>query len=117
MNNKKHGTAFERRVVQKLAETGDVWVHFLSPDEKGMQPFDIITVKNGVACAIECKTLDVKSRYFPISRLEDNQILAFEKWLACGNLDPIICVEYGNDMKAFKYSELKEKGKVDMHAL
>ena len=53
MNNKKHGTDFEKRVVAKLAKAGDVWVHFLSPDERGAQPFDIIAVKDGVACAIE----------------------------------------------------------------
>ena len=113
MNNKKLGTAFEKLVVQKIAEAG-AWVHFLSPDERGAQPFDIIAVKNGVAMAFECKTLDEKSKWFPLSRLEDNQIMAFDKWLACGNLEPIICIEYKGDIKLVKYSHLKAEGKVNL---
>lgn len=116
MNNKKHGTAFEKLVVKKISETG-AWVHFLSPDERGAQPFDIIAVKDGVALAAECKTQDSKNRYFPISRLEDNQIMAFEKWLACGNPEPIIFVEYKDKIKIIEYSRLKRDGKVDLDAL
>ena len=116
MNNKKHGTAFERLVVRRIAETG-AWVHFLSPDERGAQPFDIIAVKDGIASAIECKTQDSKNRYFSISRLEDNQIMAFEKWLACGNAEPLICIEYKSGIKVVSYTQLKKERKVDLDAL
>lgn len=115
MNNKKHGTAFERFVVRELAKTG-AWVHFLSPDERGAQPFDIISVRNGIATAVECKTQNDKTRYFPISRLEDNQVMAFDKWIACGNGEPIIMVEYKGRIIPIKYSVLKEKGRVDLDA-
>lgn len=113
MNNKRHGTKFEKEVVDYLSGKG-FWVHFMSPDERCAQPFDIIAVKSGRACAIECKTLTTNKRYFTINRLEDNQVLAFEKWLACGNIDPIIYVEYGDAIKAFTYLELKEKKRIDM---
>ena len=116
MNNKKHGTAFEKFIVRKLSEEGS-WVHFLSPDERGAQPFDIIAVKDGMACAIECKTQDSKNKWFPISRLEDNQIMAFEKWMACGNPEPIICVEYKDGVKIVPYNKLKEERKVNLDAL
>lgn len=116
MNNKKHGTEFEKFILRRITEVG-AWVHFLSPDEKGAQPFDIIAVKNGVATAIECKTLDIKSKYFPLSRLEENQRMAFDKWLACGNAEPLIVVEYGSDIKVIEYSTLKREGKVDVSAL
>lgn len=116
MNNKKHGMAFEKKVLKKISETG-AWVHFLSPDERGAQPFDIIAVKDGIALAAECKTQDSKSRYFSISRLEDNQIMAFEKWLMCGNPEPIIFVEYKGEVKTIEYNLLKREGKVDLDAL
>lgn len=114
MNNKKHGTDFERQVIAKLSQPGNVWVHFLSPDERGAQPFDIIAVKDGVACAIECKTQDDKNKWFPLSRLEDNQKMAFEKWISCGNGEPIICVQYKGEIKTLSYTELKTKGRVNL---
>lgn len=113
MNNKKLGTAFEREICEKLAKKG-YWVHFITPDSRGAQPFDIIAVKDGFAQAIECKTLSADKRYFPLSRLEENQKLAFKKWLDCGNCEPIIAVKHGDNIVVVKYSELLEKGKVDV---
>ena len=113
MNNKKLGTAFEREVVDYIAGTG-AWVHFITPDERGAQPFDIIAVRNNVGIAIECKTLAGNKRYFSIDRLEPNQIMAFEKWLACGNETPLIFVKWGEAIKVIPYSELKVKKKIDM---
>lgn len=118
MNNKKLGTAFEKQVLQILKERMPrAWIHFLSPDERGAQPFDIIVVQDGMASAVECKTLDAKRRYFPIDRLEDNQIMAFERWMLCGNPEPLIAIKHGDKIKTIGYSMLKEKGKVDLNAL
>lgn len=116
MNNKKLGTAFEKQVVKKLSELG-AWVHFLSPDSRGAQPFDIIAVKDGFAIAVECKTQDEKSRFFPLGRLEENQVMAFEKWIACGNGEPLIFIQYRRKIKVVEYSRLKRDGKVDLDAL
>lgn len=113
MNNKQLGTAFERRVCELLKEQG-YWVHFMSPDSRGSQPFDIITVKDGFAAAVECKTLDKSKKHFSIDRLEDNQRMAFDYWLSCGNTMPLIYVEYGDEIKVIEWGELKEKGKVEM---
>lgn len=114
MNNKKLGTAFERELVKKLSEMG-CWVHFLTPDSRGAQPFDIIAVKNGAAVAIDCKTS--KDHILRFDRLEDNQVLAFEKWIACGNMMPLIAVKYKDRIIAIKYDELKEARKVDLDAV
>ena len=111
MNNKKLGTAFERRMCKILADRG-YWVHFITPDSRGAQPFDIIAVKDGLAVAIECKTLDEKVDYFSINRIEENQRLAFQRWVECGNLDPIIAVEYGERIVMVKWRDLKHKGRV-----
>ena len=105
MNNKKLGTAFEKRVCALLSANG-YWVHFITPDVRGAQPFDIIAVKDGRAIAIDCKTC--ASGKFSISRLEDNQIFAFEKWLECGNDDPYIFVEHGKEIYAISYLYLRE---------
>lgn len=113
MNNKKLGTRFEREVVEYVSGSG-AWVHFLTPDERGAQPFDIIAVRDNVAIAIECKTLTESKRYFSIDRLEPNQIMAFEKWMSCGNDSPLIFIEYGDKIRVITYKELKEKGKIDM---
>ena len=114
MNNKKLGTEFERKVCRILSND-NWWVHFISPDNRGAQPFDIIAVKNGLALAADCKTS--ASRWFSINRLEDNQIMAFEKWIACGNLEPKIIVGYKGQIILVGYKDLKEKGKVDLEEL
>lgn len=88
-----------------LAQNG-YWVHFIVPDSRGAQPFDIIAVKDGKALAIDCKTCVADS--FNISRLEDNQIMAFERWIKCGNDDPEIAIKHDNNVYLIKYSYLKK---------
>lgn len=111
MNNKKLGAAFEKEICEKLAESG-YWVHFIVPDARGAQPFDIIAVKNGQATAIDCKTS--ASHRFSIRRLEDNQIMAFEKWLDCGNEMPLIVVKYDGHIYQIPYDKLKEKKSINL---
>lgn len=105
MNSKNIGIKFEQEACDILAEHG-FWVHFITPDARGAQPFDIIAVKNKKAYAIECKTLTFSRRYFTYDRLEDNQILAFNRWLKCGNGEPIILVKQGIDISSFRYIDL-----------
>ena len=114
MNNKVKGTAFERKMCNILSRNG-YWVHFISPDNSGAQPFDIIAVKSGMAIAADCKTCVDDT--FRIGRLEDNQIMAFERWVACGNLDPVIFVEHDKNIYLIPYNDLKEKRgvKLDEH--
>lgn len=112
MNNKKLGTAWEKECCEILQNLG-YWVHFITPDSRGAQPFDIIAVKNGRAKAIDCKTSEKDT--FPFSRLEDNQVYAFEKWLACGNDMPEIWIKYNNKLYVVCYWELKEKRKIELY--
>ena len=110
-NNKAIGTAFEKEMCDKLAHMG-YWVHFLVPDSRGAQPFDIIAVKDGIAHAIDCKTC--ASSTFNISRLEDNQICAFDKWLRCQNTDPIVVVKHKDQVYPIPYTLLKEKRSIKL---
>ena len=114
MNNKKLGTAFEREVCEMLKKEG-YWVHFIAPDNRGAQPFDIIAVKDGIAAAIECKTLDEKQKYFSIDRIEENQRMAFDLWVKCGNLEPQIFIEHGEDVIVIGWFELQARGKVELN--
>lgn len=113
MNNKKLGIEWEKGLCDKLRKEG-YWVHFITPDARGAQPFDIIVVKNGFAHAVECKTLAPSEKYFRINRIEENQRLAFEKWLACGNTMPIIAIKHGDEIKTINWDELRDKGKVEL---
>lgn len=112
MNNKKIGTAFEKEFCEYLSTKG-YWVHFLSPSENGSQPFDVIAVKNGKAHALDCKTSSIHR--FSISRLEDNQILAFEKWKRCGNNEPFIAVKYNKVVYLVPYELLKSSKVVNLN--
>ena len=103
-SNKSIGTAFEREVCDLLARNG-YWVHFIVPDARGAQPFDIIAMKDGIAHAIDCKTNVANT--FNYSRLEENQIMAFEKWIKCGGTMPIIAVKHNGRIYAIEYDKLK----------
>lgn len=111
MNNKKLGTAFEREMVELLSKNG-YWVHFISPDNRGAQPFDLIAVKDGIALAADCKTCE--DHIFRLSRLEWNQVLAFQKWIDCKNSTPVIFVKHDDKIYMLSYAELMTEGKVDL---
>lgn len=113
MTNKSIGTEFEQEMCEKLAREG-WWVHFIVPDARGAQPFDIVAVKNGKAVAIDCKTCVANT--ISINRLEDNQIMSFEKWLRCGNEMPMIAVKHNDMLYWIRYDDLK-KGSINLKNL
>ena len=108
-NNKRIGTEFEQEMVDFLAADG-WWVHFITPNAAGAQPFDIIAVRRGVAIAIDCKTVVRGS--VPYSRLEDNQKTAMELWMRCGNTIPLIAVKYNDTIYKVPYPALKAAGSI-----
>ena len=113
MNNKRLGTAFEREFCELLAARG-YWVHFMAPSASGAQPCDIIACKNDVPFLFDCKTC--KKNVFPLSRLENNQILAFDRFLKTGNNFAFIAVKHDNKIYVIPYYMLlKEKGGVRLY--
>ena len=111
MNNKKLGTEFEREIVELLSNRG-FWVHFISPDNRGAQPFDIIAVKDGEVIVGDCKT-SVRKK-FDFWRLESNQMMAFEKWLACGNHGAYVFVKHNNEIYFIPYEMLRDDKKINL---
>ena len=111
MNNKRLGTEFEREVVTLLSKRG-YWVHFITPDARGSQPFDIIASKDNIPLVADCKT-SVK-KWFSISRLEENQIMAFELWLKRGNTKAFIFIKYNEKIYQIPYRMLKGLQRINL---
>ncbi len=111
MNNKKLGSDFETDFCELLASRG-YWVHFISPDRRGAQPFDVIAAKNGIAYAFDCKTCKIDS--FSIDRMEENQKTAFEWWLKANNTEPCIAVKHNNRVYLIGYGELKKNKSIKL---
>ena len=51
---------------------------------------------------------------FPIGRLEDNQVLAFQKWHACGNKHAALIIKYNGHIYCVEYHDLETFGKIDL---
>lgn len=112
MNNKQWGTQWEQEFCKLLAAQG-FWVHFISPDRTGAQPFDVIAVRGGEAYAYDCKTC--ADNWFSIDRMEDNQIMSFEKWLRCGNKMPDVAVLHNDKLYLIPYAYLKRHRRVRLN--
>lgn len=69
------GIQFEEFMCDELSNDG-YWVHRIAPNAKGAQPFDIIALRHDGFIAADCKVCAKK--YFPFSRIEENQRSAFE---------------------------------------
>ena len=116
MTNKKLGASFEKLACEHLKKL-KYWVHVITPDSRGAQPFDIVAVRNGKAAAIECKTLSDRLDSFPLSRLEQNQHFAFDYWLECGNNMPEVWVLWRGKVYSIPWSILKAERRIKMQYL
>jgi Holliday junction resolvase len=123
-NNKKLGNHFEAELCEILAMYG-FWCHNLVQNSAG-QPADVIAVKNGRACLIDCKVCST-NKGFALDRMEENQDLSMELWNECGNgqgwfaiklptneiyMIPHICIQaYKRGQAYLSFSEIHEVGK------
>ena len=72
---------FEREFCNILGKQG-WWALRIPKDETGAQPFDVIAVNEKTVKCYDCKVISGKTGRFPLSRVEDNQWLAFERFEA-----------------------------------
>lgn len=112
MNNKKLGTEFEEEFCKMLFDCG-FWVHFMAPSRTGSQPCDVIACKNDIPMLFDCKTC--KDDTFRISRLEDNQIMAFESFSKKGNRYRFVAVLHSENVYILEYEELKKLQKIKLN--
>ena len=112
--NKKLGNKFEKELSEILYDAG-YWVHLLNQNKNG-QPADIIAVKDGGAYLIDAKVCSYE--VFPFRRIEDNQHLAMDMWIECGNLTPQFALKCRNEIYMVSYSTIKDlmrKGKKQLN--
>lgn len=88
------------------------WVHFITPDASGSQPFDIIASKDNIPIVGDCKTNSTK--YFNISRLEENQVMAFELWFRTGNNYAFVFIKYNEKIYQIPYRMLKGLKRINL---
>lgn len=109
MNNKRLGNSFEKELAEKLSKKG-YWVTYLTPKQHiGSQPCDLIAIKNNKTILIDCKTC--KTHLFPISRIEENQWQAYEKYKKCGNSNFVLAIKYKNKIYIIPLDIIKKDRK------
>ena len=113
-NNKKLGTEFEREVVRLLSKQG-YWVHFVTPDAKGSQPFDIIASKDNIPIVGDCKTS--KNKWFAVTRFEENQLTAFEKWFRTGNKYAFVFIKYNEKVYQIPFRMIAGLKKINLELM
>ena len=112
--NKKLGNDFEQELCEILADAG-YWTHNFSNRKNG-QPADIIAVKNGGAYLIDAKVCSYE--VFPFRRIEENQQLAMDMWIECGNIEPYFALKCRNEVYMVGYTTIKDlmrKGKKQLN--
>ena len=114
MSNKKLGNDYEQQLCKELADAG-FWVHNFANRKNG-QPADIIAVKDTTAYLIDAKVCSYE--VFPFRRIEDNQHLAMDMWIECGNITPYFALKARNEIYMVDYTtvmDLISKGKKQLN--
>lgn len=106
-SNKKVGNDFERELCDLLAAEG-FWVHNLAMNSAG-QPADVIAVRNGKAFLIDCK--DCIGDRFVLSRVEENQRLAMDLWVQCGNEQGLFAIKIEGEIYMIDYGAIRHLSK------
>ena len=108
------GREFEKYVVDWLNDKG-FWVHRMAESNTGSQPFDVIALNDYNVYAFDCKVISTKRPYFPFSRVEENQRLAFEKLIKSykGNIRVGFLIYYEGDMYFISYHLFKVLSNID----
>lgn len=108
ISNKKIGSKFEKDFANFLASK-NYWVHFIEGAAYiGSQPCDIIAIKRDFPELYDCKTLNNKSGLFPISRIEENQRLAYERIRECRNPETIfsLAILWNNNLYYVDFDDI-----------
>ena len=90
-HNRSVGGRFEQEFAEFLDKHG-FWCHVMQQNKAG-QPSDIIAVKGDFHCLIDCKEVST-NKGFVLSRVEENQRLAMQKFLSRGNHGGWFAVKY-----------------------
>ena len=92
-----NGRKFEEELCDYFSSQG----YYVIYNEKGItgaQPCDIVIIKNNIAILVEAKNLDNKSGIFNLDRIEQNQVLAYNKFRSCKNTNFILAIKWKNNI-------------------
>lgn len=117
INNKILGSTFEKDFAEFLSKK-NFWVHYIEGTAHiGSQPCDIVAIKRDFPHLYDCKTLNNKNGLFPISRIEENQRLAYEKVRTCRNPQTIfaLAILWNNDLYIVDFDDIDfDKKSIDL---
>lgn len=108
---------FQREICKILSEHG-FWAYETINKQSG-QPVDVIAVKSDIGYIIECKV--TQTDRFPLSRVEDNQITAIERFNRCKNRESWFAFAFAKHpdeilfVRAKKIIELVDSGVVSVN--
>ena len=98
-SNKKIGNDFEREFCEILSKN-EYWAHNFAQNQSG-QPADIIAVKKNVPYLIDCKVCE--KGIFQLSRIEENQTLSMQYWLATKNTEVWFALKVNDEILMIPY--------------
>ena len=72
---------------------------------------DLIATKNNIFYIIDCKTLENKSRTFSLSRVEENQALAYKRLVEVGSYNYYYAILHCNNVYLIPMADIIDKEK------
>ena len=72
---------------------------------------DLIATKNNIFYIIDCKTLENKSGTFSLSRLEENQALAYKRLVEVGSYNYYYAILHCNNVYLIPMADIIDKEK------
>ncbi len=110
IKSQTNGKEFEEQFCWWLRQNG-YYPEYHEKSICGSQNGDITAIKNNIAYKIECKNLDAKNGLFPLSRIECNQILAYEDFKKCNNTNMILVIRWNDNIYYIDFKLLKSYDK------
>lgn len=90
-----NGRKFEEALCKYFAEK-DYYVIYNEKGVAGSQPVDIVIIKNNIATMIEAKNLENHNGIFNLDRVEQNQVLAYNRYRECQNYNFVLAIYHDN---------------------
>lgn len=91
------GKRFEQDLCRYFSKQ-DYYVIYNEKGVTGSQPCDLVIIKGNIATMIDCKNIENETGMFPISRIEENQYLAYKRFKECGNSNFILAIKNNNNV-------------------
>lgn len=101
-----NGKNFEKQLCKHFSERG-YYVLYMEKSTAGAQPCDIVIIKHNIATLIEAKNLDNQTGIFTLSRIEQNQRLAFKKFKSCENTNFILAINWNGGVYLIDFDLLQ----------